>query len=507
MKKILLSILVAFSGISMSAQATCATATTITANGTLTSPTFTGTYVAGCLASRANIKAIWYKYTPTANGEITISSNLPVNDGVTYTNDTRLSVLEGTCATYTCVGSNDDISATNYLSQVTVPVTAGTTYYIEWDNYWNAAATATPASIMGFQFTFNFTAVSCIRPGANDFYLPDSYTTTSAALYWDQAIGNPASYDTDWSATLTTAAGAGTITNSLAGTLAYATTTISSLPASANFRYYVRSNCGATQSAWQGPYYGYLASTLPYTNTFEDAAKNYTDGFIGFTRFTSSATTTPANYADGGAGNSMYTLNSTTAVSNTRAYSRAMNLQAGQVVTVTFKARLYSAAAASPMNLNLTVGNAQTAAGQATVVQSFPLTDATAFVTKTATYTVPTTGVYYFGLHNNSAIGATQTFAFVDTFNATGTLSTEDFKLNSFVVSPNPASSFVNISNTENATINAVSISDLNGRTIKQIKLNNVSETQINISDLSAGVYMMNISSDQGSVTKKIIKN
>ncbi|WP_407934909.1 T9SS type A sorting domain-containing protein, partial [Flavobacterium lindanitolerans] len=33
------------------------------------------------------------------------------------------------------------------------------------------------------------------------------------------------------------------------------------------------------------------------------------------------------------------------------------------------------------------------------------------------------------------------------------------------------------------------------------------SSAQVNISDLSAGVYMMNINSDQGSVTKKIIKN
>ena len=30
---------------------------------------------------------------------------------------------------------------------------------------------------------------------------------------------------------------------------------------------------------------------------------------------------------------------------------------------------------------------------------------------------------------------------------------------------------------------------------------------QVNISDLSSGVYMMNITSEKGSVTKKIIKN
>ena len=77
---------------------------------------------------------------------------------------------------------------------------------------------------------------------------------------------------------------------------------------------------------------------------------------------------------------------------------------------------------------------------------------------------------------------------------------------NAFLVYPNPVKDFVTISNSVNSIEN-ISIIDLNGRTVKSVKLNGETSAQVNISDLSAGVYMMNINSDQGSVTKKIVKN
>lgn len=86
-------------------------------------------------------------------------------------------------------------------------------------------------------------------------------------------------------------------------------------------------------------------------------------------------------------------------------------------------------------------------------------------------------------------------------------LSTPEVLLAKLQVYPNPTSGLVTISNDDNSTLQSVSITDLNGRTVKSLKLNGESTSQINISDLSAGVYMMNIASDQGSVTKKIVKN
>jgi hypothetical protein len=99
---------------------------------------------------------------------------------------------------------------------------------------------------------------------------------------------------------------------------------------------------------------------------------------------------------------------------------------------------------------------------------------------------------------------------FVTRISATDTLlqnDTFDVATTNFSVFPNPANDFVTISNSENISVNSISITDLNGRVVKQNTYSNVTNVQVNISDLSSGVYMMNISSDKGSVTKKIIKN
>ncbi len=506
MKKILLLFLVILPFTSF-AQNNCSAALTIAGNGTITTPSYASgsTFVTGCLASTASIRTIWYKYTPASNGEITVSSNLPINNGTTYTDDTRVSIFKGTCAaSMTCVDSNDDIDDVNYLSQVTFPVSAGVTYYIQWDNYWYATDTGNRAEPL--QFTFNFSPVSCIRVGKNDFYLPDSYTTTSANIYWNQAIGSPSNYDTDWSTNFATAAGSGTIITSPAGALAYSTSTLTSIPSSANFRYFVRSNCGGSQSAWQGPYYGYLAKILPYSNTFELSSNNHTDGFIGFTLINSTASSSPANYADGGAGYAMYTFNSTTAASDRWGYSRAISLQAGEEVTINFKTRLYAAAAVSPMSLDLTVGNAQTSASQTTVLQNFTLTDNTGYTSHTATWTAPSTGIYYFGFHNNSVAGTTQTFAFFDTLDITSVLSRNEFDESKILIYPNPVDKFVTISNLESIEFKQINLSDVNGRLIRDFNTNGLSTLEINLSDLNSGIYFLNIITEKGNTTKKLIK-
>ncbi len=504
MKKLLLFSML-FVGLNSFAQLTCATATNITANGTLTCPAITGTYVATCLASSTGIKAIWYKYTPAANGEITVSTVLAANS--IATTDTRVSILKGACGTQTCVDSNDDVdpnaATPDYRSKIIVPVAAGTTYYIEWDSRWAAT---------GFQFTFNFTAASCIRPGAADFYLPDTYTTNSVRLVWNQAIGAPASYDVDWNTDFAAAAGTGTIVNSPAGALTYATSTLTALPANQNFRYFVRSNCGATQSAWQGPNYAYLGVVLPYSNDFNSAANNYTDGFIGFSLLSNSTTATPPILEDGanavsGDGSLMFTSNSTTAVSNRWAYSRAVSLVAGEVVTLNFKTRLYAqgTTVVTPMTMDVTVGSSQGSANQTEIIGSLTESTDTQYNNQSFTYTALTDGVYNFGFHNNSPIGATQTYLFFDSLNISSVLSTNNYLLSKFNVYPNPATNVINFSNNANAIVSSVEMSDLNGRVIKSVKVN-ATEGQISVNDLAIGVYMMKIITDQGVAIKKIVK-
>ena len=87
----------------------------------------------------------------------------------------------------------------------------------------------------------------------------------------------------------------------------------------------------------------------------------------------------------------------------------------------------------------------------------------------------------------------------------TGTVSVDNVLAGSFSVYPNPAKDILNISNSIGAEINSVTVSDINGRTVKQVAVNGV-ESQINIADLNAGVYFVNITSTEGSLTKKIVK-
>ena len=84
-----------------------------------------------------------------------------------------------------------------------------------------------------------------------------------------------------------------------------------------------------------------------------------------------------------------------------------------------------------------------------------------------------------------------------------GTAGTEDFANAKFSVYPNPANDVINIAYAD--AIDAVTITDLNGRVVKQVVLG-VNEGQINISDLSQGVYILNATSNGKSITEKIVK-
>ncbi|MGX7666558.1 T9SS type A sorting domain-containing protein [Flavobacterium pedocola] len=95
----------------------------------------------------------------------------------------------------------------------------------------------------------------------------------------------------------------------------------------------------------------------------------------------------------------------------------------------------------------------------------------------------------------------------VDDFKVTATtLSTSDFVAERLSVYPNPANDVVNITNNGALQINKVTVTDINGRTVKTINLDGVSESQINVSELNAGVYFVNIDTNEGSATKKVVK-
>ncbi|RZJ30814.1 MAG: T9SS type A sorting domain-containing protein [Flavobacterium sp.] len=139
MKKITLLLLILLAQHSR-AQDTCASAVPITATGTFVIDAVNGTEVPSPVCAQngaitnANPHGEWYKYTPTSDYTVTVTSDLPINSG----KDTRFHVYTGSCGSLTCYAGDDD-SGANLLSTATFNVAAGSTYYIAWDNRWSSA--------------------------------------------------------------------------------------------------------------------------------------------------------------------------------------------------------------------------------------------------------------------------------------------------------------------------------------------------------------------------------
>lgn len=93
----------------------------------------------------------------------------------------------------------------------------------------------------------------------------------------------------------------------------------------------------------------------------------------------------------------------------------------------------------------------------------------------------------------------------IDDFKVTATtLSTDGFFKNNFAVYPNPATDVIKISNVNNLDITNLTITDINGRTMKQV---NTSIEAINVSDLNSGIYFLKIKTAQGEGVTKFVKN
>lgn len=83
------------------------------------------------------------------------------------------------------------------------------------------------------------------------------------------------------------------------------------------------------------------------------------------------------------------------------------------------------------------------------------------------------------------------------------TLSTNDFSVSYFSVYPNPASNFISIESSSKEKISTVQLLDVLGKEVINTELTN---KQINVSNLSKGIYLLKINSLNGkSITKKII--
>lgn len=487
MKKSLLLIATSFAFFTSYAQDDCATALAITASGTITATAPAGTVEPLCFTDTAAdatqttspFAARWYKFIPTVNGIVSVSSSITQAAG--NSNDTRVSIFSGTCSGLTCVTSQDDISTTNYLSTVSFTAVVGTTYYIYWDNFWNAA---------GFDFAFTFTPVACLPiAGINN---PTLVTTTSATLNWAASPSAPANgYEVEYGA-IGFVQGAGTIVATSTNSLA-----LSSLTSGNNYDYYIRAKCSSTEtSAWSSVSTLSLNKTLPYASGLDTS-----NTLAGWTIF-GTANQGLGNSATAAQSPSGYWIFNTAAApgpNNNWLFTPRFNILAGEQVTLSF----YHRATTTARTLRVTAGLTNTEAAQTIVLLNASIAAGATWTQVTVpAYTFATAGTYVFAFHDNStATPATASSMRIDTVSITSVLSTDSFSLNGVTMYPNPATDILNIqSDTEELT--KVSITDLNGRIVKEVS-NNLS--QISLENLAKGIYMVTIESATAKKVEKLI--
>lgn len=291
--------------------------------------------------------------------------------------------------------------------------------------------------------------------------------------------------------------------------------TVNSLVPSTVYDFYVRKNCGSgVYSAWEGPFMfhtQFQPTTATYTTGFEQIDFPYI-GWLAFPNTTSNDWFINI----GGTGSTLVqegvaaaiAITPTASAATQSLFSRGINLTAGSAVTIKFYDRNYVSTTA-PISTNtasytLSVGTNQTDASQTTSLYSTTGLSTTTFTQRTVNFVPTFTGAHYFRFQNISPANATGTHAIIiDNFVVTEVLGTDEFSESKFSIYPNPTSSILNISNTNNVEIKSISVVDINGRIVKN---QSDSLSQINVSDLNAGVYFVTIEAAEGKTTKKFIK-
>jgi hypothetical protein len=258
MKKITFILFLLSYSFQMNAQDTCLSASVIIP-GLHTVAAVNGTEIPDPICAPNGTGATvgeWYSYTPAVSGVATVTTNLPANAG----GDTRLHIYTGVCGALVCYANSDDVSSANLLSEVTFQILNGTTYYIAFDNRWDAA---------GFDFDLLELPISCLPTSG---YVTNDITATTLDISWtDNNTGTP-TWEIEYGAA-GFAQGAGTLD---AGITA-ATHSISGLTANTEYEFYIRTNCGIADgdSTWDGPIaFRTIRNCAPY------AVYPYSESFV-----------------------------------------------------------------------------------------------------------------------------------------------------------------------------------------------------------------------------------
>lgn len=319
---------------------------------------------------------------------------------------------------------------------------------------------------------------------------------TTANVSWTSGSTS----ETSWEV----AVGATSVTDPNTLTALPASTTsllVSDLIPNTPYKVWVRAICGANIGNWIMATFTTTCApqSVPYAENFESAA---TPSLPACTSeitlgFGNSWQTQIFNNA-GFSSKVLRNPNPPGATMDSWFFTNGVNLVQGQAYTISYKKGTNTGFTFH--NMKVTIGASSSVAAMTTT-----LVDHVGFagnaVTETIPFTVPTTGVYYFGFHGYNGTSGT---LYVDDILVDVNLSNGDFDLANFSYYPNPVNDVLTVS--YNNVISEITAYNLLGQEVLQSKPEAIIGT-LDMSKLSKGTYMIKVTSEDRVKTVKVIRN
>lgn len=272
------------------------------------------------------------------------------------------------------------------------------------------------------------------------------------------------------------------------------------------YNVWVRSICGTNIGAWTGPVTlitSCLPSNVPYSENFEASVlPNMPICTIAENNGSGNIWDVVSDAASFGFNNkALRYFYSTVFDANTWFFTNGVNLTQGQSYTIAFKKGSSSISAVKINNLKVSIGSAQSSASMTNVLATYYEYFGAA-TNEVLTFTVPTTGVYYFGFHAYSTYNMGSIY--VDDIVIDSALSTNDYAdENEAILFPNPTNGIVNVSTKE--VIDQVIVLDLLGRELQNVN-SNTNLVEIDLSNYTSGNYILKVVSKNKVSSFKVIK-
>jgi len=280
-------------------------------------------------------------------------------------------------------------------------------------------------------------------------------------------------------------------------------TQLTGLESNTEYRFWVRSVCiPGGNGAWIGPIEfstKCLSGSIPYTEDFEGLLAPNLPNCSSFLNAGLANNWNTSDYPYGDFETICLTYGGSNVNANAWFFTQGLNLEQGTNYKIAFD---YGKGGFDDTeSLRVMYGTSADVAGMtlplvdlAEVTNSLPMNSTTSF-------TAPTTGIYYFGFNAYSQAG--QEMLIVDNISVDFMLSNGDFSNDNFSYYPNPVKNTLNLSYTKN--ISNVSVYTILGQKVIENTIN-ANNTQMDMSQLSRGTYIVKVTSDNQTKTIKVVK-